>query len=353
MACPRADITLLHNQAATLDNVRSALDALLNGVRDGEKVVYFESSHGYRYPKGDTMVEVLCLYDAFLEDTELVNRSQAAPADCLTVITDSCHSGGLNKLFFPPTGTSVARAKVWQPPEDRAAIDVATARQVSAFKFFGRAATSEVGAVAKEFSESSITNKDFVPPTKDLGAGQLELNGLLFAACRADQTAAAGSPSTNNLSAFTYGLQQELNAGGGSVAVRTLNDRVGARLAALNMSQQPVVVAPLAHQRRARRDAHHLRRCRGDDHNVVRRGPIRLVLAGTRNSDRAVNMTTDQRHEGNGKPRAKKAAQRRSAASKRSASKSEKESDVTVRYDKPGECRNQRHRNRRRPEFPP
>ena len=160
---PQGDITLLHNQAATLDNVRSALDALLNGVRDGEKVVYFESSHGYRYPKGDTMVEVLCLYDAFLEDTELVNRSQAAPGDCLTVITDSCHSGGLNKLFFPPTGTSVARAKVWQPPEDRAAIDVATSRQVSAFKFFGRAATSEVGAVAKEFSESSITNKDFVP----------------------------------------------------------------------------------------------------------------------------------------------------------------------------------------------
>lgn len=244
----QGEITLLHNQAATLANVRSALDALLNGVRDGEKVVYFESSHGYRYPKGNTMVEVLCLYDAFLEDTELVDRSQAAPADCLTVITDSCHSGGLNKLFFPPTGTSVARAKVWQPPDDRAAIDVALSAQVTAFKFFGRAATSETAAVAKEFTESSITNKDFVPATKDLGAGQLELNGLLFAACRADQTAAAGSPSTNNLSAFTYGLQQELNAGGGSIAVRTLNDRVGARLAALNMSQQPVVIAPLAHQ---------------------------------------------------------------------------------------------------------
>ena len=97
----QGDITLLHNQAATLDNVRTALDSLLNGLRDGEKVVYFESSHGYRYPKGDTMVEVLCLYDAFLEDTELVSRSQAAPGDCLTVITDACHSGGLNKLFFP------------------------------------------------------------------------------------------------------------------------------------------------------------------------------------------------------------------------------------------------------------
>ena len=245
---PPTQMTLLHNQAATLDNVRSALDALFNGVRDGERVVYFESSHGYRYPKGNTMVEVLCLYDAFLEDTELVSRSQAVPADCLTVITDACHSGGLNKLFFPPTGTSVARAKVWQPPEDRAALDVALSAQVNAFKFFGRTATSETAAVAKEFTGSSITNKEFIQPSKDFSAGQLELNGLLFAACQADQTAAAGSPSTNNLSAFTYALQQELSSGGGSIAVKDLNDRVGARLATLNMSQQPAAIAPLAHQ---------------------------------------------------------------------------------------------------------
>jgi Caspase domain len=242
------DIQLLHNQDATLDNVRKGLDSLLNGVRDGEKVVYFESSHGYRYPEGNTMADVLCLYDAFLEDSELVDRSKAVPGDCLTVVTDACFSGGLSKLFFAPTGTGVARAKVWQPPEDQAATYVGLLRQVSAFKFFGRAATSEVGAVANEFSENSITNKAFVPATKDLGAGQLELNGLLFAACTADQTAAAGSPSTNNLSAFTYGLQQELNVGGGSVAVKTLCDRVGARLASLNMSQTPVVIAPLAHQ---------------------------------------------------------------------------------------------------------
>jgi hypothetical protein len=45
-------------------------------------------------------------------------------------------------------------------------------------------------------------------------------------------------------------------------------------------------------------------------------------------------MTTDQRHEGSGKPRAKKAAQRR-VASKSSASKSGKESDVTATTTSP------------------
>lgn len=89
------------------------------------------------------MVEVLCPYDAFLEDTELVQRSQATPADCLTVITDACHSGGLNKLSSPLPGPAWPRAKVWQPPDDRVAVDVALSAQVTAFKFFGRAATNQ------------------------------------------------------------------------------------------------------------------------------------------------------------------------------------------------------------------
>jgi hypothetical protein len=45
-------------------------------------------------------------------------------------------------------------------------------------------------------------------------------------------------------------------------------------------------------------------------------------------------MTTDQRHEGNGKPRARKAAQRR-VASESTASKSGKESDVTLTTNMP------------------
>jgi len=45
-------------------------------------------------------------------------------------------------------------------------------------------------------------------------------------------------------------------------------------------------------------------------------------------------MTTDQHHEGKGKPRAKKAAQRR-PASQSSASKSEKESDMTTTMSSP------------------
>jgi len=105
----RPSISLLHNQDATLANVRTGLDALFADAQAGDELVYFESSHGYRYPEGNTMVEVLCLYDGFLEDTEFAQRTLALPANVLTVVLDACHSGGMNKLFFPTGEVQVAR----------------------------------------------------------------------------------------------------------------------------------------------------------------------------------------------------------------------------------------------------
>src|SRR5690349_8637365 len=72
-------IQLLHNQNATVANVQEGLDALFDRVVSGDYVVYFESSHGYRYPEGDTMTEVLCLYDGFLKDSEFVQRTRSLP----------------------------------------------------------------------------------------------------------------------------------------------------------------------------------------------------------------------------------------------------------------------------------
>jgi len=59
-----------------------------------------------------------------------------------------------------------------------------------------------------------------------------------------DQTAAAGSPQTANLSAFTYGITAEVDT---SISLSDLNQRVVARLKALNMNQTPVAEAPPLH----------------------------------------------------------------------------------------------------------
>jgi hypothetical protein len=239
------DITLLHNNAATLANVRIQLSQLFAGMSTGDQVVFFESSHGYRYVKGSTFIEVLCLYDQFLEDTELVQLSQQVPPGTFTCVVDACHSAGLDKLFFAPDGLHAARAKVWQPSPEQAAADVALLTQATSFKSFARAATSDTGAVAKQFSAAAF-GAGSAPPAKD-GEGQPELNGVLFAACLADQTAAAGSPPTDGLSAFTWALGRELEAGGVTIEANSLRDRVDQRLQALNMRQTPDIEAPMAH----------------------------------------------------------------------------------------------------------
>jgi hypothetical protein len=235
-----ADITLLHNSAATLENVRAGLTALMDGAHPGDQLVFYESSHGYRYPDGDTLVEVLCLYDKFFKDTDLVAMTQALPPDVLTVCLDSCHSGGMNKLFFPGGEVQVARVKVWTPTPEDAARYAQLYQQVTKFKFFASEPTSVPGAVAKNFH---FDPKGIALP-KDAAEGAPELNGAMLAACQADQTAAAGTPATNNLSAFTYALTTQIDP---TLSLHDVQVRVADRLEELNMQQVPRASYPMAH----------------------------------------------------------------------------------------------------------
>lgn len=242
---PEEEIEQLHNTDATLANVRAALDRLFAGAGPGDHLVYFESSHGYRYPKGDTMVEVLCLYDAFLEDTEFAGRTQQLPRGVLTVVLDACHSGGMNKEFFPSDSeVVVARSKVFQPDPILAATYSQSGPMVSKFKLFGRTrlGSDDVGALAKAFTPPPA-NAPVLPSAKD--ATGADLNGLVFAACLADQTAAAGSPATNGLSAFTFALTDQVDT---TSPVSDLCTRVVNRLEALRMHQTPIVDVPFDQQ---------------------------------------------------------------------------------------------------------
>lgn len=239
------DIVMLHDSAATLDNVRRELQHLFTGVASGDQIVFYESSHGYRYAEGSVYTEVLCLYDQFLADDELVRLSQQVPPGTFTCVIDACHSAGLEKLFFAPDGLHSTRAKVWQPPPERLVADLAALKGATSFKSFGRAATSDTGAVAKRFSPAAFESGP-VPRAKS-GEGQPELNGVLLAACLANETAADGSPPTDDLSAFTWALGQEVEGGGTSVPTNELRNRILQRLRALNLGQTPDAQAPMRH----------------------------------------------------------------------------------------------------------
>ncbi|MEY2233811.1 MULTISPECIES: caspase family protein [Streptomyces] len=236
------DIQLVHNQNATLTNVLD--QRLFTGVTSGDQIVFFQSSHGYSYPEGSTMVEVLCLYDGFLKDTDLVGRTLALPPNVLTVILDSCHSGGMSKRFVTTqkngsTQCHVAKGKFWTPDPERADRDAQLLAQVTQFKFFGRSATADAGAIAKNL----MINPVGVPAAKSVKEAAAELNGVLFSACLANETAAAGSPPTDQLSAFTYALINDIRP---DLPVAELNRLVSQRLDRLNMTQHPIAMAPFA-----------------------------------------------------------------------------------------------------------
>ena len=184
---------------------------------------------------------MLCLYDAFLKDTELTQRTQSIPDGVLTVVLDSCHSGGMDKMFLFGNETLVARTKVFQadPETDRKKAFAVHSFRSSAIpvKFFGRAVTSLAGVASKNFA----TAPTLARAAKDAAEPELELNAVLLTACRADETAAAGSAPTNGLSAFTFSLVDQLDT---SITVSALCDRVTSRLQALNMRQTPTVFAP-------------------------------------------------------------------------------------------------------------
>lgn len=236
-----SDIRLLHNRDATKSNVQAGLGWLLAGAHEGDRLIFFDSSHGYRYPVGDTMIEVLCLYDEFFTDKELVAATAGAPPTTLTAVCDCCHAGGLDKFFFSQGTVGVARAKVWRPTSEDEEIGRQLYAQVTKFKFFGQSATADSGAVAKNLKMNPVG----VAAPKDISQGASEFNGALLAACRPDQTAAAGSAATKNLSAFTYALLEELDP---SLALGDLEARIISRLGQLNMSQEPRVIVPSAHQ---------------------------------------------------------------------------------------------------------
>ncbi|MGW6838914.1 caspase family protein [Streptomyces sp. NPDC054949] len=230
-------IRVLHNADATLAATRDGLDWLTDDAQDGDRLVFFQSSHGYRYLKGDVMTEVLCAYDEFLEDTELADRTSLLPTGILTVVLDSCHSGGMEKALFLKGMPQSVRTKVFIPPREKLLERAKSLAAAHALKPFGRTTLRNEASLARNMAH--VPHK--APPAKGAISGGNELNALLLTACQADQTAAAGSAATNWLSAFTYALTVEMD---NSISVSALRDRAMARIEALNMSQTPCVFAP-------------------------------------------------------------------------------------------------------------
>jgi hypothetical protein len=257
------EIREYYDSAATMSGVRGGLGWLFDAPGPDDRLVFYYSGHGYSRLENGTLEQTLVLRGDgggldFFKDEELSSRTQHLPHGCLTVIADSCYSGGMEKsLLSPVDGLELVRSKVYIPSyeeqkEKALAIENGEVKQ---FKPFGAAPTAHVDKLAQILAldpDSAVKIVDLVGKPKD-DPHQNQMNGLLVAACREDETAAASSSRTNGLSAFTYGLLgvlanpeiegPQIDYGSSSV---NIHQAVTAKLIREGFRQRPVLKEPVA-----------------------------------------------------------------------------------------------------------
>ena len=96
----------LYDGDATVANVDGGLAWLFDQVAEDDRLVFFYSGHGYQQPRNGVLDECLVLSQLeFFFDDRLSELSRSAPPGVLTVVLDSCFSGGMEKRI--PFGNGV------------------------------------------------------------------------------------------------------------------------------------------------------------------------------------------------------------------------------------------------------
>lgn len=107
-----ADVRILLDSEATKANILAGLEELIAGGEAGDTLVFTNSSHGTYLTdesgdEPDRYDEALCPYDCeenLILDDELRSRLDGLkPGVSFTLISDSCHSGTVNKAMVGDT----------------------------------------------------------------------------------------------------------------------------------------------------------------------------------------------------------------------------------------------------------
>ncbi len=236
----------LYDGDATVANVESGLAWLFDNVAEDDRLVFFYSGHGYQQPRNGNLEECLVLSNLeFFFDDRLSEFSQSAPPGVLTVVLESCFSGGMQKPIALGNGIEIARTKLWVPPPDPAAAKSLVGRPLvpRPFGCFPVTDPSAVKRLVLGPRAGSALKAGGPPAAGEDETSQLQLNGLLLSACSENETASAATSATEGLSAFTYAMLGTLPASG-EISVASLYEGVRQRLAEGGFRQTPALKVP-------------------------------------------------------------------------------------------------------------
>ncbi len=260
------NVKMLADDQVVKAEVVKQLDWLFQGAKPGDRVVLHFSGHGSYIDdtdgdEDDGRDELIALYDmdfgdpgTFLLDDELRDWTKKKPSGVeLTVVLDNCHSGtGTRMLIAEEPGGK--RRQVEVDPEvtlKRSIADVALSRGLDAVDVAARAMRPDNPDVVRvRFIEPPQAIKDRVEKAsarRIASRGYVEvkeLNHVLLAACRDDQTAADATIDGVPCGAFTFYLNRTIRDGGASLSRQALIDDVGTALQEGRFSQVPQLEGP-------------------------------------------------------------------------------------------------------------
>jgi hypothetical protein len=234
------EVTKLLDEAASKKAVVDALNSAFVDLTSDDRVVFYYSGHGYRVPQNRVLEDCLVLQDLqFLLGSELAEMTQQLPPGILTVVLDSCFSGGMDKLFQAVVSESTGepvRIKSYTPNVDKLFEHAQLEGQLQAIRTFGGSMVTIPSNVALPFAKSLTLLASSAAPT--------QLKGLLTAACQANETAAASTSQTSGNSAFTYCLTKLIASDGTLIPSSRILDQARTLLASLKVSQTPLIKEP-------------------------------------------------------------------------------------------------------------
>lgn len=166
------------------------------------------------------------------------------PDGVLTIVLDSCFSGGMEKMFMRADGqVEFGKIKSWislDPAEIAKHTELSgTVKEFSPFGFLTPASTD-------------IVRDHLAQSTKDYSAQPFQVTelrnsdskGLLLSACLDSETAAASTSETSGLSAFTFALTSAVKQLGSSAIAKDIIAAAGALLRQIGIGQTPMLKEP-------------------------------------------------------------------------------------------------------------
>jgi len=221
-----SDIHLLTDFAATKAAIQKEISELIAGGRRGDVLVLHYSGHGSNVPddngdEPDHRDEIMCptdldWYDPLRDDWLRQAFDGLKDGVNLTVISDSCHSGSINRAIEPPDAPILER--YLPSPWDLAVAE--SGRDLSPIN------SGLHRSSAADRAASDILEDGRIPE-------------VLITGCRDDQTSADAAIDNGYAGALTYNLVESLTEAASPLTYRELHKQTCAKLKRGRYDQVP------------------------------------------------------------------------------------------------------------------